>query len=623
MEYKEINEQCLKGVEVFEKAKKLIDNGNNDSVYQSLASQLREYQNRFAEQKLTVLIAGEVSTGKSTFINSLLGTDILSTATEACTNVPSKIVYGDEEKILVHFSADDKGGTIKEPLIISREEVSDYSTETLNKENQKKVEYIEIQTKSPLLAEGLAFIDTPGLGAIDPLHAIATYRIATKADIVFFLGDVRKPLTDSEISSLKDLIKVSKSEKIVHLLTCCDLKDPEGILSSNKRMFDKEFNDLNIQIIKISSLLYRKYVKTGIRTQLDGSGFQKVRTYIADINADLKTILNKRYSELVYSVCQSGHKLLSEVIEVIENPETKEKRVAELQSMLDRLQEIEDNQAIWSQQLVEKQRLFYTDLNVYIADKKKTIIGNVSKRLEEDSYLDDKDKLGKSISADLISFQNDLERKIPEGFENIYDWLRRETGLKEIQDQSTQPPDYVSTDIKIDEELGDIKFGEKIRDVYIASATGFAIGAAGSWAGAAAGAKIGAAIGTAIAPAIGTAIGATVGAVAGVLSGIAIFQGSKESRKKKQRAEILAECTKQINDFFAEVTGAIEKANIPNSTALTTRFITELRKEKTGTKRRHSTLNSQTLRIRTHYNSIKQLVDACGSVCNNLHNNEA
>lgn len=623
MEYKEINEQCSKAIEIFEKAKTIIDKGNNDSVYHSLANQLREYQKRFAEQKLTVLVAGEVSTGKSTFINTLLGTNILSTATEACTNVPSKIVFGEEEKILVHFSADDEGKTIKEPLVISREEVADYSTETLNKENQKKVEYIEIQINSPILAEGLVFIDTPGLGAIDPLHAIATYRIATKADIIFFLGDVRKPLTDSEISSLKDLIKVSKSEKIVHLLTCCDFKDPEEIMSSNKNMFEKDFKDHNITIIKISSLLYQRYVKYGNRSQLDASGFQQVRTYISEINSELKTLLDQRFLNLTYAICQTGHKLLSEVIEIIENPAIKEKRVAELQGLIDRLQEIEENQVQWSSDLETKQGLLNSELKCFINKEQEVIENNVKDRLNFDSYLEDKNALMKSISADLISFQGKLKNEILNGFQEIYEWLRCETGLKNIQDKAIQTPSNVPTGIKIDDKVGEIKLGDRIRDVYIAGATGFAIGAAGYWAGAVAGTKVWAAVGTAIAPGIGTAIGIGLGLVTGLFSAWAVHEGSIESRKEKQRIEILLACKNQINKHFKDVIGEIEKANIPNSITLRTRFITELRDEKKRISLQHNNLKNETARIRANYDAIKQLVIESEEICNTLRNNEA
>ena len=625
MDYNTISEHCSKSVEILQKAKILVDDGNKDSLYQSLANQLVDLQKRFSEQKLIILVAGEMKAGKSTFINSLLGIDILATAHEVCTNVPTKIVYGEEEKILVHFERSASGNQ-KRPEVIYRNQVTEYSTESANKENQSKVDYIEIQINSPLLAEGLAFIDTPGLGAIDPLHAIATYRMATQADIIFFLGDSRKPLTQSEIASLKDLVKVSDSKQILHLLTCCDMKRTNDILESNTKMFDKDFIEYNIPIIKVSSLLYRKYVLSGNRIQLDGSGFQQVKSYIADVNNDLKSLLNERFCALVLNICLRGHNLLSEVIETVENPEVRERKVEELQALIDRLTEIEEKQPVWQQKLNGQQNLFVSELNNFISNQQTFVTDSVSENLKIDSYLEDKDALSKSITADLISFQDKLDNKISDGFIRLYEWLRNETGLKKIQEESIETPNSVSTDISIDGNLGNARFGQKMQGLYrsVLVGTGVAAiaGTVGNWAGGAIGAKIGAAIGTGIAPGVGTAIGAAVGALTGVLvgvfSGFAIFKESKEERKRKQRNEIFAACKKQITQIFNDIKSEVDRVRIAQSTELATQFVQEVRAEKKSLQLRKHQMQNEAMRVRANFEAIKKLVESSETICDNL-----
>lgn len=626
MEYQFIYDQCTEGAKIFDQAKILIDDGSKDSVYFSLAEQLRILQQRFSEQKLTILVAGEMKVGKSTFINSLLGIDILATAHEVCTNVPTKIVYGEEEKILVHFEKNASGGQ-KEPKIITRAEVAEYSTESANKENQNKVDYIEIQINSPFLAGGLAFIDTPGLGAVDPLHAITTYRMATQADIIFFLGDSRKPLTQSEIASLKDLVKVSGSQQILHLLTCCDMKKTDDILVSNQQMFEKDFAKYNIPIIKVSSLLYRKYVRSGNRVQLDSSGFQQIKSYIADINNDLKSLLNSRFRTLALDICSRGSKLLIEVIETVEDPVKKECKVAELQTLMDRLTEIEEKQSIWQQELSGQLSIFVSDLNNFINNQQTVITDNVSENLKSDSYLEDKDALSKSIAADLISFQNDLDKKISDGFIDLYEWLRTKTGLKKIQqEESIESLNDITTNISIGDNVGNAKFGQKVQGLYRSVFIGTGVAAAastfGNWAGGAIGAKIGAAIGTGIAPGIGSAIGAAVGAIAGVLTGVIsgwkIFKESKEERKRKQRNEIFAACKKQILEFFTKIKSEVDKARIAQSTELATQFIKEVRDEKKRLQIRIHRMQNEAMRVRANFDAIKKLVDGSKKVCENL-----
>lgn len=625
MDYQFIYDQCTKGAKVLDDAKILIDDGNKDSAYFSLAEQLRNLQKRFSEQKLTILVAGEMKVGKSTFINTLLGVNILATANGVCTNVPTKIVYGDKEKILVHFVREsDKA--IREPEIITRDKIEEFSTESANKENKNKVDYIEIQVNSPLLSEGLAFIDTPGLGAIDPLHAITTYRMATQADIIFFLGDVRKPLTQSEITSLGDLIKVSNSKQIIHLLTWCDKKNADNIVASNKKMFEADFSGYTIPIIKVSSPVYLNYVKKGKRELLDASGFQQVKSYIADINNDLKSLLVSRFNGLALDVCKRGQVLLSEVIETVENPVLRERKVEELRDLVNRLTEIEDNQSTWQQDLNGEIQKFVSELNSFITKQQDNIVDNVRENLKKDSYLEDKDALSKSITADLIRFQDNLDTTISDGFIRIYDWLRTTTGLKKIQEESIETPNSVDVNISIDRNIGNAKFGQKMQGLYRSVLVGGAIsavaGTAGQWAGGAIGAKVGAAIGTGIAPGVGTAIGAAVGALSGVLVGVfagfSIFRESKEERKKKQRNEILEACRKQIKNFFTDINDEVNRAKIDQSTDLAKQFIREVRSEKKSLQLRKNRMQNEALRVRANFEAIKKLVQDITEVCSNL-----
>ena len=625
MDYQFIYDQCTKVAKVFDDARILIDDGNKDSVYLFLAEQLWNLQKRFSEQKLTILVAGEMKVGKSTFINTLLGIDILATAHEVCTNVPTKIVYGEDEKIIVHY-IQESDRTIREPEIITREEIKEFSTESANKENNNKVDYIEIQINSPLLSDGLAFIDTPGLGAIDPLHAITTYKMASQADIIFFLGDARKPLTQSEIASLKDLIKVSNSKQIIHLLTCSDLKNTDEISASNKKMFETDFSEYAIPIIKVSSLSYRKYIRSGKREQLDVSGFLQVKSIVAELNSDLKSLLNIRFNTLALDICKRGHVLLSEVIETVENPELRERKVEELKDLVARLTEIEENQSVWQQELNGELQKFVSDLNSFINKQQDNIVENVRENLKNDSYLEDKDALGKSITADLIRFQNNLDTTITNGFIRIYNWLRITTGLKKIQDESIKTPNSVDVNISIDRSIGNAKFGQKMQGLYrsvmVGGAISTVVGAAGQWAGGAIGAKVGAAIGTGIAPGVGTAIGAAVGAISGVLVGVfagfSIFKESKEERKRKQRNEILEVCKKQIKDFFANISKEVNRAKIDQSTDLAKQFIREVRTEKKSLQLRKNRMQNEALRVRANFEAIKKLVEDSAAVCANL-----
>lgn len=58
---------------------------------------------RLADERFNLVIIGEFSRGKSTFINALLGTNILPASANPTTNIISKIVYGKQPKYVLFY----------------------------------------------------------------------------------------------------------------------------------------------------------------------------------------------------------------------------------------------------------------------------------------------------------------------------------------------------------------------------------------------------------------------------------------------------------------------------------------------------------------------------------------
>jgi len=463
MDFETISTYCSDGVEIANNASRFVDNGASDSQFRGFSSQLLTLKTRFSKQELAILVAGEVSSGKSTFLNTLIGTDILSVARETCTNVPAKISFGKEDKYVVHF-ADGSDGRPRPSLEIKRDEVQKYTSESGNPKNALGIAYLEITINSPLLADGLSFIDTPGLGAIDPLHAIATYNIATQADIIFFLGDSSKPLTSVEVVSLKNLIKVSDAGYVAHLVTRSDENDPITILRENKKIIQREFSSLNVDYFIVSSNKYRDYLVSDDKYDLEDSGFREIYSYIDKINSDLSAMLTQRFRELALLVCDKIHKELESLLDSVENPEAQEDRRDELQAIKERLEEIEREWPNWNAKLKEKQNLLASELQQFLTSSKFAMQNHVEEMLKDSSYLKDKESLVNSMTADMVKFQNDLKAKFITGYVNIYDWLRKSSGLSEIQEKIGSP-EFDPTSLHLDEGLGQIAVGHKIRNV--------------------------------------------------------------------------------------------------------------------------------------------------------------
>ncbi len=153
---------------------------------------------RIEENRFSLIVAGQFKRGKTTFINSLLGSDLLPVAIIPVTSIITIISYGEELVIDLYFQ---DGGRRE----ISRDELPLYITEKHNPQNRKNVDRVEILYPSPYLKNHVQLIDTPGVASIHSHNTETTYGYLPKADAAIFLVSVDPPLTEAEFHFLNDL----------------------------------------------------------------------------------------------------------------------------------------------------------------------------------------------------------------------------------------------------------------------------------------------------------------------------------------------------------------------------------------------------------------------------------
>lgn len=113
--------------------------------------------------RIRVGVIGVTSSGKSTLINAILGTDILSSAIAPSSGQLVCCSYGEEARIIIHF--EDGTQRILSNKNFSRANLEQYSDERFNPHNKKGV--LSIELTSPLfdLGKDVLLVDSPGLDA--------------------------------------------------------------------------------------------------------------------------------------------------------------------------------------------------------------------------------------------------------------------------------------------------------------------------------------------------------------------------------------------------------------------------------------------------------------------------
>ena len=184
----------------------------------SLKRQIEACENLLQQNQLIdVAILGQFKSGKSSFLNSLIGKSILPVGVIPVTTTITRVQYGKRERAIVrHFDGQQTEvniGAIKE-----------FTSEAKNPANQKNVEVVDLELPSLERYAGLRLVDTPGLGSIFKSHIETSENWLPEVGAALLAISSDRPLAESDLQLIRDLRK--HTPKIVLLLTKTDLLSP-------------------------------------------------------------------------------------------------------------------------------------------------------------------------------------------------------------------------------------------------------------------------------------------------------------------------------------------------------------------------------------------------------------
>ena len=150
-----------------------------------------ELLNALESNDVRLVVLGEFSRGKSYLLNSLLGIEVLPTATQTTTAINTflkSLPKGETERhILVHWQ--DKKRAPQRVEWIEDDALERWGTELedTHADLRKDVDHIELFLSHPLLDKGLVLVDTPGLQTIVKHHEAITRKAIAEAHIALFV----------------------------------------------------------------------------------------------------------------------------------------------------------------------------------------------------------------------------------------------------------------------------------------------------------------------------------------------------------------------------------------------------------------------------------------------------
>jgi GTPase SAR1 family protein len=159
---------------------------------------LEALDRKLAEQRFNVVVVGEFKRGKTTFVNALLGSEVLPAAVVPLTSVVTAVTWGDEIRAEITLL----DGRVEE---IPPVELARYVTERGNPENSLGVRRAVLSFPAEQLRDGVFLVDTPGVGSIYAHNTETARAFIREADVAIFLTSADPPISAAELEFLEEV----------------------------------------------------------------------------------------------------------------------------------------------------------------------------------------------------------------------------------------------------------------------------------------------------------------------------------------------------------------------------------------------------------------------------------
>lgn len=160
-------------------------------------------------QYIRVGLIGVTSSGKSTFINALLGEALLPEQSKPTSNVLVYARKGPERLLTVYYK-----DTSKRPDVLGSEKINPeillkYTSEDHNPGNRMGIARVEIELPTALTNEIFELVDTPGLDAygLEWHQRVTLDEFVPQSDVIIYMTSIRNPFKRSDVQALERVLE--------------------------------------------------------------------------------------------------------------------------------------------------------------------------------------------------------------------------------------------------------------------------------------------------------------------------------------------------------------------------------------------------------------------------------
>ena len=389
----------LKGVLGLAKKKKLLKKIKSENNIAFVVNALQEVRNseyvknvdlfehdfqriidRLLDDSFRLAVVGEFSSGKSTFLNALIGKDLLKHGAKETTATVTEIHNKKTEESETYLDVYYLNGNVE--TNVSADRITDY-TATASSTHAVAKEIAKVVINSKILDSDakVCFVDTPGLNGVADNHREKTIEEIKNAHACIYLMQVRG-LGQSDIDFLKYISKYQHNiifvQNFIDELKKLEGETPEQKVQQQKKIIEEKLISENPEI-------HYEIVAVSSRKALIAKSFD-FETYNGEkLTEDLRDVL---YDESRFDAVIN---VINDLMDHNEKEKTQQKdAVAVALNLLEQLKEIvsfeNDKEIIaWETSVDGRNSANYKRLIESLNDNKQSYIKKLSDYLEAET----------------------------------------------------------------------------------------------------------------------------------------------------------------------------------------------------------------------------------------------
>jgi GTPase SAR1 family protein len=205
----EVASSLSRMVTKLQKSELAAQTGSGEMGFDRDLADLTKASTNLQQGVFRLMVLGDMKRGKSTFLNALIGENILPSDVNPCTALLTVLRYGEQKKVTVHFKDGKPPESIDFSAFKTKYTIDPAEAKKLEESNQPAfpdVDYAVMEYPLELLSKGIEIIDSPGLNDTEARNELSLGYL-NNCHAVLFVLSASQPCTLGERRYLENYIK--------------------------------------------------------------------------------------------------------------------------------------------------------------------------------------------------------------------------------------------------------------------------------------------------------------------------------------------------------------------------------------------------------------------------------